>query len=152
MKKICLIASSGGHLEEINQLNDIINKYNCYYVVTNTDAAKQNKKYKYFIKDFNRKNKFVYFLRLIYMFIEQLIIFLREKPDIILTTGAGLVIPTCLYAKLFRKKIIFIESFARMDDLSKTGKFLYKISDLFIVQWESLTKKYDKAIFGGGIF
>ena len=86
------------------------------------------------------------------MFIEQLIIFLREKPDIILTTGAGLVIPTCLYAKLFRKKIIFIESFARMDDLSKTGKFLYKISDLFIVQWESLTKKYDKAIFGGGIF
>lgn len=152
MKKICLIASSGGHLEEINQLNDVINKYNCYYVVTNTDAAKQNKKYKYFIKDFNRKNKFVYFLRLIYMFIEQLIIFLREKPDIILTTGAGLVIPTCLYAKLFRKKIIFIESFARMDDLSKTGKFLYKISDLFIVQWESLTKKYDKAIFGGGIF
>lgn len=152
MKKICLIASSGGHLEEINQLNDVINKYNCYYVVTNTDAAKQNKKYKYFIKDFNRKNKFVYFLRLIYMFIEQLIIFLREKPDIILTTGAGLVIPTCLYAKMFRKKIIFIESFARMDDLSKTGKFLYKISDLFIVQWESLTKKYDKAIFGGGIF
>ena len=152
MKKICLIASSGGHLEEINQLNDVINKYNCYYVVTNTDAAKQNKKYKYFIKDFNRKNKFVYFLRLIYMFIEQLIIFLREKPDIILTTGAGLVIPTCLYAKIFRKKIIFIESFARMDDLSKTGKFLYKISDLFIVQWESLTKKYDKAIYGGGIF
>ena len=40
MKKICLIASSGGHLEEINQLNDVINKYNCYYVVTNTDADK----------------------------------------------------------------------------------------------------------------
>lgn len=152
MKKICLIASSGGHLEELNQLKDVINNYNCYYVVTDTESTRKNPKYQYLIQDFNRKNRFLYFLRLFKMFYEQFRIFCQEKPDIILTTGAGLVIPTCIFAKIFKKKVIFIESFARMHDLSKTGKFLYNKADLFIVQWQEIADKYENAIYGGGIF
>lgn len=152
MKKICLIASSGGHLEELNQLKDVINNYNCYYVVTDTESMRKNPKYQYLIQDFNRENRFLYFLRLFKMFYEQFRIFCQEKPDIILTTGAGLVIPTCIFAKLFKKKVVFIESFARMHDLSKTGKFLYNKADLFIVQWQEIADKYENAIYGGGIF
>ena len=51
-----------------------------------------------------------------------------------------------------RKKIIYIESFARVDNASLTGKLFYKIADVFIVQWEELLKIYPKAIYGGGIF
>ena len=150
--KICFIASSGGHLEEINQLDDIINNYNNYFVTTDTPATRKNSKINYRIKDFNRKNKFLFFFRLIKMFFEQFYIFIKEKPDIIITTGAGLVIPTCLIAKLFKKKLIYIESFARIETPSKTGKLLYKFSDFFIIQHEKLLKYFPKAYYGGWIF
>ena len=149
--KICLIASSGGHLEEINHIN-INKKHEVYYVVTKTPNTIKDGKYKYLISDFNRKNPVCNFFRIIRMFYEQLKIFKKEKPDIIITTGAGLVIPTCFFAKIFRKKIIFFESLARINSMSKTGKILYHISDLFIVQNKELLKKYPKSIYGGWIF
>lgn len=152
MKKICFIASSGGHLEELEQLKEVVKKYDNYFVVTKTEATKKNKKYKYLICDFNRKNKFLLIISLIIMFYEQLKIFIKEKPDIILTTGAGLVIPTCIFAKVFRKKIIYIESYARITSPSKTGKLLYKISDKFIIQREGLKQFFPNAIYGGCIF
>lgn len=50
------------------------------------------------------------------------------------------------------KKIIYIESFARVHNPSLTGRLVYKIADLFIVQWEDMLKVYDKAVLGGGFF
>jgi len=152
MKKICIICSSGGHLEEVKQLNKVIEKYNCYFVTTRTGATIKDKNYKYLIEDFDRKNIIKFFIKLIYMFIEQKKIFKLENPDIILTTGAGLVLPTCFFAKLHRKKIIYIESYARIKKLSKTGLLMYKFADKFIVQREELFSKYPKSIYGGVIF
>ena len=90
--------------------------------------------------------------RIVKMFYEQLQIFLREKPDFIITTGAGIAIPTCLIAKFFKKKVIYIESFARINTINKSGKFIYKFADLFVVQWESLLKYYPKAVYWGWIY
>lgn len=151
-KKICFIASSGGHLEEICQLKKVIDMYDNYFVVTDTLATKKSSKYKYRISDFDRTNKIRFLIHFISMFLEQMKIFVKEKPDIIITTGAGLVIPTCLIAKILKKKIIYIESFARVSTPSKTGKFIYKICDLFIIQREDLKQFYPKAINGGEIF
>ena len=86
-------------------------------------------------------------LVILVMFFEQLFIYLLERPDIVITTGAGLVIPMCLIAKFFKKKVIYIESFARINSINKSGKFLYKYADLFIVQWQSLLKIYPNAIY-----
>lgn len=60
--------------------------------------------------------------------------------------------PFCLAAKKMKKKIIYIESFARINELSLTGKMVYRMADEFIVQWPSLQKKYKKAKCFGGIF
>lgn len=152
VKKICLIASSGGHLEEINQLTSVKELYNVYYVVTKTENTVNNNKYKYLILDFDRRNIVLFIIRVLYMFIQQIHIFFKEKPDVIITTGAGLVIPTCILGKIFGKKVIAIESFARIESPSRTGKVLYKISDYFIIQREELKKFFPKAIYGGGIF
>ena len=152
MKKICIICSSGGHLEEVKQLNKVIQKYDCYFVTTRTDATKNDKNYKYLINDFDRRNIFKYFIKLLSMFKEQKKIFKAENPDVILTTGAGLVLPTCLFAKMKKKKIIYIESYARIKKLSKTGLLMYNFADKFIVQRKELLDKYPKSIYGGVIF
>lgn len=151
-KKICLISSSGGHLEQIRQLSKIINNYDCFYVVTRTKATEAIKEKRYIVSDLVRTNKIILTLRLIWMMIEQLLVFIKEKPDVIITTGAGVAIPMCIIGKIFRKKIIYIESFARINTPNKTGKIIYKFADLFIIQWEELRKYYPNAIYGGSIY
>ena len=91
---------------------------------------------------------FKVFINLIYAFI----IFIKERPTHIISTGAITVVPFALIAKLFNVKIIFIETFARTNDKTKTGEFMYKIADLFIVQWESLLEIYPDAVYGGSIY
>ena len=75
-----------------------------------------------------------------------------EKPDYIISTGALATFPVCVIGKLRGVKIIYIESFARVDDASMTGKLMYPIADLFLVQWEEMLKIFPKAIYAGGIF
>ena len=79
-------------------------------------------------------------------------IFLREKPDVIISTGALATIPMCIFAKVLKKKIIFIESFAKVTSPTLTGKLIYKFADQFYVQWEQMKEYYPEAIYEGGIY
>jgi UDP-N-acetylglucosamine transferase subunit ALG13 len=73
-------------------------------------------------------------------------------PDIIMTTGAGVALPMCYIAKLFRKRIIFIESFCRVKKPSLFGRLIYPIANLTIVQWAPLLEYCKEAKYGGPIF
>lgn len=152
-KKICFIASSGGHLEQIKQLKKVEKKYECFYITNKTLSTEKMQEKKYLVNDLYRgKSRCKKVLRIIKMFFEQINIYIQEKPEVIITTGAGIAIPMCLIAKIFRKKVIYIESFARINSTNKSGEFIYKFSDVFIVQWKSLMKFYPKAIYGGWIY
>jgi beta-1,4-N-acetylglucosaminyltransferase len=74
---------------------------------------------------------------------------LKDRPEIVISTGAGMVVPTCLIAKLFGAKLLFIETAARVTTPSRTGKLLYRFADEFYVQWEPLLRVYPKAKYGG---
>ena len=151
-RKVCMISSSGGHLEQIRQLKDVYNKYDCFYVVSRTKATEAMKEKHYIVSDLVRKNKIAMILRMTKMMFEQFGIFVKEKPDVILTTGAAVAIPMCIIGKVFRKKVIYIESYARMTTPNKTGKLIYRFADLFIIQWEELRKYYPNAVYGGSIY
>ena len=58
----------------------------------------------------------------------------------------------CYIAKMFRKKIIFIETLANRDTRTMAGRMVYPIADYFLVQWENMLKLYPKAIYSGFIF
>lgn len=152
MKKICFISSAGGHLEQVRQLKNIISSNQVFYVTNKTIATKKIQEKKYLVSDLNRQNKFNFLLTMMITGLQQLVIFFRERPDVVVTTGAGLVIPMCLIAKLFKKKVIYIESFARIHTPNRTGLFVYKFADLFIIQWEELKEYYPEAIYGGSIY
>ncbi len=151
-KKVCFISSSGGHLEQLKQLSLVEEKYNSYFVLPKNKSTINLQKKKYLVGDFYRKNRVQFIFRFTITAIQQFLIFIKERPDIVITTGAGVVIPTCLYAHFFRKKIIYIESFARMKSLNKTTQLLSKYTDLLIVQWKDLFDKCPNAIYGGWIY
>jgi len=80
-------------------------------------------------------------------------ILLRERPDVILSTGGGeIAVPFCYIGKVLGAKVIFIETLTRVTTPSGGGKCVYPIADLFLVQWESLLKRYGtKAKYWGKV-
>ena len=82
-------------------------------------------------------------------FAQSLLLVLRDRPDYVISTGAGMAIPTCVIGKLLGAKLIFVETAARVHTPSRTGRLLYPLADLFLVQWEPLLKDYPKAKYGG---
>ncbi|MCK5473715.1 MAG: polysaccharide biosynthesis protein, partial [Planctomycetes bacterium] len=77
---------------------------------------------------------------------------LVERPNVVISTGAGIVVFFCVFAKLLGAKLIFIESMARIKRPTLTARFLYPFSDLFIVQWPGLLKYFPKAKYLGRLF
>lgn len=148
--KICMICSSGGHLIELLSLKSSFEEYNRFWVTFRSPITKATlKKKKFYLVTNPRRN----ILKFILLFFESLRLFMKEKPDVIITTGAGVAIPFCSIAKLFGKKLIYIESFCRTQSPSSTSKILYPISDLFFVQWRHMLDKYgDKAEYHGSVF
>ena len=74
-------------------------------------------------------------------------ILIREKPSIIISTGAGVCVPFFYVGRLFKVKTIYVESLTRVKDLSLTGKLVYPVASVFFVQWPELAEKYKKAKF-----
>ena len=148
--KICLISSSGGHFEQLKNLFILKNKYDIY-VVTERTAYKENCDYVLFS---GNSNKFLSFLSLFLNFFKSFFLFLKERPNVIITTGTMVAFPTILIGKLFRRKIIYIETFARIEGGTKAGHFVYKhhLYDTFIYQWEAQSEYYPKGAFGGSIY
>ena len=152
MKKICFIASSGGHFEQLMMLKPLMKKYSSFLVTEKTNYSVANYDIPfYYLKQVNRQEvKFIPYMLI--NTIKTLGIFFKEKPDVVISTGALATIPMCITAKLFRKKIIFIESFAKINSPTLTGKLVYKFADQFYVQWEEMKIFYPDAICKGGIY
>lgn len=151
-KKICFAASSGGHIEQLLMLKPLMDKHKSFIITEKTVYMSNIEKHKiYYLHQINRKELLLPFWMLINIF-KSLYIFIKEKPEIVITTGVLAVIPICLLAKAFNKKLVYIESFAKVTTATKTGKLLYKFADQFYVQWEPMLKIYPKAIYLGGIY
>ncbi len=145
-RKICLISSHGGHLRELLAATEKVSgeKYVVTHRTTNTEEILVAAKH-YFILDPHRS-----LLKFACNFLQSLNHIFRERPDVIISTGAGIAIPSILLGKyLLKSKLIFIESAANVVSPSKTGRFLYNRSDLFLIQWPAMKQHYPRAIYCG---
>ncbi|MFD2305644.1 PssD/Cps14F family polysaccharide biosynthesis glycosyltransferase [Enterococcus termitis] len=150
-KKICFTSSSGGHLEQLLMLKPLMNKYACFIVTEKTAYEVNVSCRSYKLLQINRR-ELLWFIYLLYNLYLSVKIMVKEKPDVIISTGVLSTIPICLVGKLCRKKIIYIESFAKTTSKTKTGQLMYYIADRFYIQWESLQMLYPKGIYKGGIY
>ena len=133
-------------------LKPMMDKYDSFILTERTSYSVNTKGTKtYYVKQVNRREKGL-LPKLLWDSVQSLRIFLRERPDAVICTGVLAVLPMCVICKLFRRKVIFIESFAKVTSATKSGEFVYKFADQFYVQWESMLKVYPKAIYLGGIY
>lgn len=146
---ICFSCSTGGHLSQLLELRSIMDNYNHFFVTFKNKPSMMLSKTNevHFVK--NPERNILFFIE---CFLQTMKIFMRCRPDVIVTTGAGVAFPACIISKILGKKLIFIEDICRINNPSTFGRLVYPISDLTIVQWKSLLKFYKKAIYGGQLF
>ena len=155
-KKVLFISSTGGHLSELLQLSPMFDKYD-YFIITEKTKSNLNlkeifpKKVGYLVYGTKRKI-LTYPFKLLYNCFKSLYYFIKFRPKVVVTTGTHTAGPMCCIAKLFRRKVVYIETLANSKTKTATGRLLYHIADLFIVQWEEMLKIYPRAIYGGSIF
>jgi len=145
--KICLVCAHGGHLTEMLQLMEAFEGHETFFVTYDSVRTRQLER-KYLLKDIGTNP-----WKMMSAAFSIFKILYKERPNLIVSTGSEIGIPAFYLAKLFRIKTIFIESWTRVVQPSGTGRLVYPISDVFLVQWERLLTKYGKkAKYEGGIF
>lgn len=148
--KICLVGSSGGHLTHLYLLKPFWEKKERFWVTFDKEDARsilENETFYPCHYPTNRNLK-----NLIKNTILAFNILRKERPDVIISSGAAVAVPFFYLGKLFGAKTVYIEVFDRIDAPTLTGKLVYPVTDKFIVQWEEMKKVYPKAINLGGIF
>lgn len=155
MKKILFISSCGGHLEELLRIRSIFKS--CDYKI----VCEKTKTSEFQLKQYSNVSYLLYgtkdhLLPYILIFpincILSLIIFLSFNPEYVVTTGTHTAVPMCYIAHFFKRKVLYIETFANVNTPTKAGKLVYKIADKFVVQWPSMKKIYKNAECWGSIF
>jgi UDP-N-acetylglucosamine--N-acetylmuramyl-(pentapeptide) pyrophosphoryl-undecaprenol N-acetylglucosamine transferase len=71
---------------------------------------------------------------------------LRQRPRLVITSGAGIVVPFCLLARLTGARLVFVETSARVRGASSSGRVLSRIAHHVIAQWEDMQAVYPGAI------
>jgi UDP-N-acetylglucosamine:LPS N-acetylglucosamine transferase len=90
--------------------------------------------------------------RMMKAFFQAARILLRERPDVVLSTGAEIAIPFLWVGRLLGTRTVYVESWCRIRTRSGTGPLVYPAADLFLVQWPTVLNLYGpKARYEGGL-
>lgn len=153
-KKVMFICSAGGHLTEMLKIDRLFKKYD-YVLVTEKNDISIKLKDKYnidYLMYGSRYYPFKYIFVFSYNFFRSMYLFFKYKPDLVYTTGAHTCVVMCYIAKLFKKKIIFVEVFDRINNPTLSGRMVHRIADTFIVQHEEMLEKYEHSKYIGGVY
>lgn len=139
MLKVCIVSSCGGHLTEVRCLKEAYAAYEHFYVLNDKALLPPDMEGRtYFITHSERDWKQLVNL------VEAWRILKKDKPQVILSTGAGPAVPFALVGKLLGIKFIFVETITRVQAPSLTGRIMYWLADDFFYQWESLGRYFPK--------
>lgn len=155
MKTIMVVLGGGGHTKQLLPLIERLKeRYEIEYVVRK-DAKPGKKPIKGRIfKIMNPRtmqdyNPFIVIFKLFPYTIQSLFILGKSKANAIIVCGPAISIPIAFLGKLlFRKKLIFIESWSRVWSKSLSGKLVGWLADIVFIQWKQ-NKNYKNAIYAG---
>ena len=155
MKKVLFISSGGGHLEELVALKKLFDDVEYTIVTEKTPSTlflkEKYKNVKYLVYG-TQDHLLAYLFIFPFNILLSFFMFIKIKPDFVISTGTHTAVPMCKIAHLFKKKVIWIETMANITTGTKAGKMIYPIADKFIVQWPELLMTYPKAEYWGSIF
>lgn len=148
-KKMCLVASSGGHMSELLKLSVIWQRQNAVFVTT-TDVVRaklQKDGAVYVVGECNRQNPW----KTAIVFWRCLKTVIKEKPGVVISTGAATGFMVCLLGKCLGAKVVWLDSIANTVTLSMSGRMIRPFADLILSQWPEVAAKYPNVEYAGEV-
>jgi UDP-N-acetylglucosamine:LPS N-acetylglucosamine transferase len=147
--KLALVCCSGGHLTEMELLLPALEGHERFFVTYRSFRTKaMTERERLYLIPFIGMNP----LQMLAAFLRAFLILLRERPDVVLSTGAEIAVPFCWVGKLLGARVVYIESWCRVRSHSGSGPLVYPVADLFLVQWPDVVRCYGpKARYEGGL-
>lgn len=145
--KLALITSTGGHLLQMMSLRDAWQGEDHFFVTFPLEDAKtllNGEKVYWGHHPTNRSIK-----NLVRNGWLAWKVLRRERPDVVISTGAALAVPFLWLGRLMGMRTVYVESITRIHTISMTGKMVLPTVDKFYGQWEELAMLHAKIEYGG---
>jgi len=140
--KLCLVCSSGGHLFQLHLLQQWWEKHERFWVTfKKADSLSLLDEEKVYWSYFPTTRSIKNLIRNSFLALK---ILFKERPEIIVSTGAAVAVPFFYLGKIMGCKLIFIEVYDRIHMPTLTGKIVYPVADAFILQWPEQKKHFPK--------
>lgn len=149
--RVGLVSSVGGHLREVLELLPLLAHCDVFLVL-NDEAAWLTADS---LPPGLRRYRIVHAerdLRQLVNLGEAAAILLRERPDLLISTGASPAVPFFALARTLSVQTLFIEDFNLVDTPSLTARLVYPLAHHFFVQWPQLTSRLPRARYAGPLF
>ncbi|MCS7267580.1 MAG: UDP-N-acetylglucosamine transferase subunit ALG14 [Geminicoccaceae bacterium] len=144
-RRTCLAYSRGGHLAELERALEGIVFLDCYHVTYGGGRPTRLAARRIYSLCHPRRS----FLRTLLNALQAFFVLLRERPRLVISTGADVAVPTVILGKLSGAEVIFIETAAALRG-SLSGRLCRRFADLFIVQWPEQKARFPEAQLASG--
>jgi UDP-N-acetylglucosamine:LPS N-acetylglucosamine transferase len=136
--KIMAIASGGGHWVQMRRVIPAFDGLDVFYVSVDPSSATDVTGFTYYaIRNVSRRDRFGFAV----LVAQLLRILIRERPDVVITTGAAPGLVALALAKtLFRARTIWIDSIANVERLSSSGRQARRVADVWLTQLQHLAR------------
>jgi UDP-N-acetylglucosamine:LPS N-acetylglucosamine transferase len=136
-RRILAVASSGGHWTQLLRLRPAFEGHEVVYVTTQPDSRGEVSPHRFHcVPDANRNSK----LRVLLLMLRTFCVVLRERPDVVISTGAAPGYFAVRFGRLLGARTLWLESIANVEELSLSTKLARPYADLLLTQWPHLAR------------
>ncbi len=136
-KRVLAVASGGGHWKQLRLLEASFECCRVTWVTTKRDlSGEPGIQRAHCVRDATRWNK----LGLVWLAVRMITIVLRERPEVVISTGAAPGLFAIVFGKILGARTVWIDSVANVNELSGCGAQIGQFADLWLTQWPELAR------------
>ena len=141
-RRLLLVSSSGGHLSQLHALEPWWSKHERLWVTFDKDDARALLDGERMIAAHHPTTRNIPNALRNFMLARN--VFDDYRPEIVVSTGAGVAVPFFIAGRRFGARNVYIEVYDRIDSATMTGRMCYPLSDLFLLQWPEQRRFYPR--------
>jgi exopolysaccharide biosynthesis glucuronosyltransferase PssD len=134
--RILAVASAGGHWVQLQRVFPAFKEHNVAFLTTDAGYRSEALPHRFYVV--NDASSWSSRLKLAQMAVRILLVVVRERPSIVISTGAACGFFSVLFGKMIGARTIWIDSIANIDELSMAGRLARRYADLWLTQWPHL--------------
>jgi beta-1,4-N-acetylglucosaminyltransferase len=147
---ILLVCSSGGHLLQLLSLREAWKGFRTVWITFDKSDARSLLREERIFFAYGPTNRSLKNLGRNLVLAWRLID--RLRPRVILTTGAGVAVPFAWIGRLRGARVVYVESFTRIESPSLSCRLIAPVADRIYAQWPELRQSVQRARYVGNVF